>query len=179
MGRFWTRVCFVNLHIEGRLQEADMIQLGTTYGRALQLVNILRDLPRDLQQGRCYLPLEEVARAGLTPADLLDPNQEAAIRPVYNRWLERALSGLEAGWTYTCAYPRGMFRLRFSCALPVLIGFRTLQLLARSRVLNPAERVRVSRGELRRIILGTALCHPFQGRWKQRGIDFAAAARCG
>jgi phytoene synthase len=40
-------------------------------GIALQLTNILRDLPEDLKRDRIYLPQEEMARFGYAEADLL------------------------------------------------------------------------------------------------------------
>jgi phytoene synthase len=39
-------------------------------GIALQLTNILRDVPADLARGRLYLPLEDLERFGCTEADL-------------------------------------------------------------------------------------------------------------
>ncbi len=41
-------------------------------GVALQLTNILRDLREDAERGRIYLPLEDMAAAGMTPAGLLE-----------------------------------------------------------------------------------------------------------
>jgi phytoene synthase len=40
-------------------------------GTALQLVNILRDIQRDAQQGRIYLPQEDLDRFAVRPAELL------------------------------------------------------------------------------------------------------------
>jgi phytoene synthase len=40
-------------------------------GRALQLVNILRDIQRDAQRGRIYIPQEDLERFSVRPADLL------------------------------------------------------------------------------------------------------------
>jgi phytoene synthase len=40
-------------------------------GTALQLVNILRDVQRDAQRGRIYIPQEDLDRFGVRPADLL------------------------------------------------------------------------------------------------------------
>jgi phytoene synthase len=39
-------------------------------GVALQLTNILRDVPVDLARGRVYIPMEELDRFGVTEADL-------------------------------------------------------------------------------------------------------------
>jgi 15-cis-phytoene synthase len=40
-------------------------------GKALQLTNILRDVRTDAERGRIYLPLEELRRFGVTPAEIL------------------------------------------------------------------------------------------------------------
>jgi farnesyl-diphosphate farnesyltransferase len=43
-----------------------------------------------------------------------------------------ALDHYEAGWQYTFAIPRREARMRLACAWPLLIGLRTLDLLAQS-----------------------------------------------
>ena len=45
-------------------------QYAIDLGVALQLTNILRDVPGDLAQGRVYLPLEDLRAHGCTEADL-------------------------------------------------------------------------------------------------------------
>ena len=49
-------------------------------GKYLQMVNVLRDIQEDLDRNRVYLPLEELAKFGLTKDDLHDeklPQSEA------------------------------------------------------------------------------------------------------
>lgn len=50
-------------------------QYATDLGVALQLTNILRDVPGDLARGRLYIPLEDLRQFGCTEEDL---RQEAA-----------------------------------------------------------------------------------------------------
>ncbi|OFW11459.1 MAG: squalene synthase HpnD [Acidobacteria bacterium RIFCSPLOWO2_02_FULL_67_36] len=45
-------------------------QYATNLGVALQLTNILRDVPEDLARGRVYVPQEDLRRHGCTEADL-------------------------------------------------------------------------------------------------------------
>jgi phytoene synthase len=45
-------------------------QYAIDLGVALQLTNILRDVPGDLERGRVYIPLEDFARAGCHEGDL-------------------------------------------------------------------------------------------------------------
>jgi phytoene synthase len=47
------------------------LRYARTLGVAMQLTNILRDIGEDARRGRCYLPEEELAAFGLSPADVL------------------------------------------------------------------------------------------------------------
>jgi farnesyl-diphosphate farnesyltransferase len=109
-----------------------MAALGIRFGKALQLTNVLRDLPRDLRQGRCYLPSHDLSLLGLEPRDLLDPKAGPQLRPLLVELLNVALDHYEAGWRYTFAIPRRETRMRLACAWPLLIGLRTLDLLAQA-----------------------------------------------
>ncbi len=54
-------------------------------GLFLQLVNVLRDIQEDLGRNRIYLPTEELAKFGLTHADLNDPT--LASRPAWQNFM--------------------------------------------------------------------------------------------
>jgi len=56
VGEFWTRICRAHLFPTAVLDDAFLLSNGVRFGKGLQLVNILRDLPVDLRHGRCYLP---------------------------------------------------------------------------------------------------------------------------
>jgi farnesyl-diphosphate farnesyltransferase len=167
VGEFWTRICRAHLFPDARLDDAALLRDGVRFGRGLQLVNILRDVPGDLRQGRCYLPVERLARAGLTAPDLLEPRNIERLRPVYNDLLDLAEGHLAAGWNYTNALPRSAVRVRLSCAWPVLIGVKTLSKLRSGNVLDPACRIKVSRAEVRHIMAGTLVQYPLAGRWQK------------
>src|SRR5882724_12005598 len=101
VGEFWTRICRAHLFPKAKLDDAALLANGVRFGKGLQLVNILRDLPVDLRPGRCYLPGPDLAACGLKAADLLRPESQSRLRPLYDRWLDRADAYLRAGWTYT------------------------------------------------------------------------------
>jgi farnesyl-diphosphate farnesyltransferase len=166
VGEFWTRMCRAHLFPAARLDDAALLADGIRFGKGLQLVNILRDLPKDLRQGRCYLPAEALARRNLKPDDLLTPGNQSRFRPVYDEWLARAEDHLRAGWRYTNALPRRSVRIRLACAWPILIGFETLRKLRHSNVLDPAQRIKINRSEVRRILWHSVLKYPFDGAWR-------------
>ncbi|MCL2022201.1 MAG: presqualene diphosphate synthase HpnD [Betaproteobacteria bacterium] len=59
-------------------------------GMAFQLTNIIRDVGEDAERGRIYLPLDELARFGVTEADILEGRQTAAFIELMRHQAERA-----------------------------------------------------------------------------------------
>ena len=45
VGEFWTRVCFHHMPRYSNIAESELSGLGRSFGKGLQLVNILRDVP--------------------------------------------------------------------------------------------------------------------------------------
>jgi len=168
VGEFWTRLTRRHCFPAASLQDARFLEEGIRFGKGLQLINILRDLPRDLRAGRCYLPGEALATLSLAPGDLLDPTQESRFRPLYDEWLGRAEAHLAAGWSYTNTIPRRCLRLRLACAWPILIGAHTLAKLRLGRVLDPQTRIKITRPEVRSVLVGTLLTLPFRGAWERQ-----------
>ena len=167
VGGFWTTMCRAHVFPRAPLDDGALLRDGVRFGKGLQLVNILRDLPRDLGQNRCYLPLERLARVQLTPGDLIDASMEKKLRPIYDELLDLAESHLAAGWAYTNSLPRSAIRVRIACALPILIGVKTLGRLRRENPLDAGRRVKVSRAEVKQILRATLLRYPFSSWWKR------------
>lgn len=168
VGEFWTKMCRAHLFAHVPLDDTSLLRDGVRFGKGLQLVNILRDLPRDLRSGRCYLPATKLREAGLTPSDLLEPANEPRLRPVYQKFLTQAEDHLAAGWAYTNALPRGCVRVRLACAWPILIGIQTVAQLRTGNVLDPTQRIKVRRADVRRIILGTLWRYPLASAWDRQ-----------
>ena len=129
VGEFWTSVAMTH---EPRVSEWDrevINGLGVRFGKALQLTNVLRDLPRDLRIGRCYLPNQDLHRLSIQPEELLNPGNAASARPALALWVRTALEHFAAAETYLRALPRRCIRLRLAALWPILIGLATLEIL--------------------------------------------------
>jgi farnesyl-diphosphate farnesyltransferase len=151
VGEFWTDMMAAHRRRWAGWSPTEMRARGARFGHGLQLVNVLRDLPRDLRLGRCYLPRTELRMLGLAPTDLLDPAVEPRLRPLIDRLVDRALGCFEDALAYTRALPILEARLRLACALPLLIGLGTLARLRRTEhLLDPSLVVKVPRSEVRR-----------------------------
>lgn len=115
VGEFWTKLGYLTMG--GRFSSSDeneMIRLGINYGKGLQLINILRDLPADLAQGRCYLPVEN-------PAD------REALMACHRQWVARAEEWIGDGFRY--ASKLNSRRLQVASVMPAMIARETLGLM--------------------------------------------------
>jgi farnesyl-diphosphate farnesyltransferase len=143
VGEFWTKICQLEWPNYARLPPAEMLNFGKDFGKGLQLINILRDFPVDLQAGRSYLPISNLEEIALNPT---------LARPEWERWRHRASGYLEEAWKYVIAVRP--WRVRFACAVPVFIGVRTLFLLGDAPENRPG--IKVSRNEVRRLMVWAA-----------------------
>jgi phytoene synthase len=76
---------------------AEAAELADSLGVALQLTNILRDIREDHQNGRVYLPAEDLAKFDLDPAALGQPSPPGFARLVEFE-AERARDWYATGW---------------------------------------------------------------------------------
>jgi len=168
VGKFWTDMCLAHLFQMEPEAAKILVENGVRFGKGLQLVNILRDVPQDLRNGRCYLPATRLAEAGLSASDLLLADTMKSFRPLYDSYLDRAEDHLTAGWAYTNSLPRHQRRLRLACAWPILIGAATLRKLRVENALDAGRRIKISRSEVRRLMVRSILLYPWTGRWEKQ-----------
>jgi farnesyl-diphosphate farnesyltransferase len=76
-------------------------------------------------------------------------------QPIYRTWLEKAKAGLEYGMQYSRAIENR--RVRAATVLPALIGVRTLALLDQAGAGALQRTLKVSRREVRAMILSLAV----------------------
>ena len=134
---------------------------GSSLRQALQLTNVLRDTPRDLRKGRCYMPADELAALGGRSVGPAAAGEFGAAWPVAASLVRLALEHYAAAESYILAIPRRALRLRLAALWPALIGLRTLETLARnSRWLDPAHPAKISRGAVYRIMARSFVVAP-------------------
>ena len=149
VGVFWTKMSLAHIISIPPEQEKEFFEKGVRFGKALQMINILRDIPEDLRFGRCYIPRQELDKHGMKPDDLLTPNNIGKFRPLYDEYLDLTNEHLDAAIEYIKMLPETQFRLKASCMLPVLIGQRTVTLLRDGNILDSADRIKVTRDEIK------------------------------
>lgn len=132
VGPFWTSVCASRDPKLRDLYEAPHLETAVEFGKALQWVNILRDIPKDQVENRYYLP--HLSRGSFLPRFL---------------WAsKRALRAFAQAKSYPTFYPPSYVRERVAAVLPLVLGLRTLELLFASGGPRPERRVKVSKKEV-------------------------------
>lgn len=134
VGAFWTKLGFLTM--EGRFSGVPvscLIERGISYGKGLQLVNILRDLPVDLANGRCYLPVP-------------DPHDIESLMNSHGLWLDRASHWIGEGFSY--AETLRSRRLRAATVLPAMIARETLERLRGADLESLKARIKVPRSRV-------------------------------
>ncbi len=146
VGEFWTKIAIAHLSSVKKWDEKRQIERGIAFGKALQLTNILRDIAKDARLGRCYLPETTLTFYQLTTEQLLDKKNDRLFRPVINSELSRALSYYESAEQYLTSTPRCAIRLRLASIWPILIGLKTLGLIAnKENFLDSNKNIKVQR----------------------------------
>ncbi|MFK7851708.1 MAG: squalene/phytoene synthase family protein [Akkermansiaceae bacterium] len=139
VGRFWTKLGFLSLGDRYAEEEEDqLIQLGTDYGKGLQLVNILRDLPEDLKNGRCYLPVGN-------PAD------RENLMLTFQKWRREAVQKVSSGSAYSAHLLSR--RLRVASVLPARIADLTLERMEGISFFELQNRIKVPRTQVYGLLL--------------------------
>ena len=165
VGEFWTHMCRSHVFPKAPLNDDTLLADGIRFGKGLQLVNILRDLPDDLRQGRCYIPKEQLSKCGLHPQDLLDATKINTFRPLYDRYLRQTEDHLASGWRYTTSLPFRQMRIRLACSWPLLIGLETVGELHRGNILDGHYHVRIPHSDTRWLILRSVALYLSPTAW--------------
>jgi farnesyl-diphosphate farnesyltransferase len=170
VGEFWTNLTVTHTPALHDWDVIGMSNCGVRFGKALQMTNVLRDCPRDLRIGRCYVPLERLKAYDLSPADLLKPETSDRARPILNELLGVALGHYREAQRYLLSIPPNCRRLRLACIWPIIIGLATLKkLAAHSRWLDPKP-VMVSRAFVYKS-MGYSVCAVASDSALKRWID--------
>lgn len=124
-------------------------------GAALQMTNVLKDIPADLLAGRCYLPQTDLDANNLRPEDLLDPAALPRIRETAGKWMAWALDRFDLSEGFLLTVPKTELALRAAVIWPVYWAMETLEAAANSNLLDPADRPKIKRSRIYATIAST------------------------
>jgi farnesyl-diphosphate farnesyltransferase len=159
VGEFWTKMHAAHLPAMQTRDVPALCDLGIRFGKGLQMTNVLKDLGRDLHQGRCYVPQSCLYAFHINLQELLQAETLDKLRPLLDALTWYTLAHLDCAHRYILALPRRTLRLRLSCMWPLLFALQTLAVIRCSeRVLQPQARIKISRLDVYRIMTCSLGC---------------------
>lgn len=143
VGEFWTEMCAAEKpgSLNASVPLEQMKAWGASFGKGLQLINILRDVGEDMREGRCYLP------NGL--------HGEAELEAEWSQWLLVCQDHLESGLRYVQHVADG--KLRYATALPLLLGVKTVTRMKAATWAQVQQGIKISRLDVAKILAEAAL----------------------
>jgi farnesyl-diphosphate farnesyltransferase len=167
-GRFWTNLLLHHGLFPHSASRERVLDHGIAFGKGLQMVNILKDLPDDLARGRCYLPEERLRKFGLTPQDLAANQKLELFFTLYHQLINETVRRLENGLYYLGQLNRFDWRLKAAVWWPLSIGLKTLaQLRLSTDVLRKESRRKVERKDIYKTMASSVLLPSEKGlRWE-------------
>jgi farnesyl-diphosphate farnesyltransferase len=118
-----------------------------SFGLALQMVNIVKDVAADHVRGDCFLPEETARSAGVSLENILEPAYRAGGLEVVKAVCARAREHLRRAEEYTLVWPSDRGRdVRLFCSVPLALALATLHEVERGcDTLVPGKTPKISR----------------------------------
>jgi farnesyl-diphosphate farnesyltransferase len=121
-----------------------------SFGKGLQMVNIIRDMPNDWKGNRSYMPNELLKKYDLTRQTIFDRQNIQRSKKMIEELIEMALSYLDASLQYIVAIPKAERNMRLSCMLPVFWALQTLRSIKKNiNTFLEKEKIKISRTIIR------------------------------
>jgi farnesyl-diphosphate farnesyltransferase len=135
--------------------------LATSFGRGLQLVNIIKDVSEDRRRGLSFVPRQLCEIFGIRPEELSEERHQDSARRIMLALIRKAKLHLNDALTYTTLLPRRQYGIRLFCLTALYFAVRTLRLAENGdRLFDPAHKVKISRAQVRRTVLAARLVAP-------------------
>lgn len=131
-------------------RHAQMKELANSFGLALQVTNIVKDIREDYGRQTSFVPLELYRKVGVEFREILDVRPEV-LQPVLHELSAKALGHLRDARDYILLIPRLDLRIRLFCMWPMFLALATLERVVSCEPLSE-KRVKITRDEVREII---------------------------
>lgn len=124
-----------------------------SFGRALQLTNIIKDAMGDLKRGVSFIPKDLARQYKVAPDKLHLPEHREQAHKVMSKLIVKAVGDLNKAMEYTLLIPKGEPRVRLFCVMPVLFAIKTLEVAMKNDdLLDPDKKVKITRDTVKKTL---------------------------
>ncbi len=151
-----------------------LTELAVSFGQALQMTNILKDIWEDRRRGACWLPRSVFAARGFDLRRLAPGSSDPGWQAGLGDLIAVARGHLEDALTYTLLLPAHEAGLRRFCLWALGMAVLTLRRIDARRDFSSGQEVKISRRAVRLTVLATSVAVRCDTALR---LLFAAAAR--
>lgn len=148
----------------------DLKKWDVSFGLALQVTNIIKDVREDASRKVCFIPEEICWRHGLKNSyDIFEPDVSPDVRSaIMKELVDKAWSHLDDSIRYVLKIPRVDRRIRLFCLWPLFMAAENLSLIGDGKIIfDSEEKAKISRSTVKKIIKDTSL-HFYSNRWIEK-----------
>ncbi len=173
VGKLLTRLFAAKNPVIGGERLSKMKTLDVSFGLALQLVNIIKDVQEDSERKVCFVP-ETICQAhGFenSPAMFSPMADKKARASVMKELVCEAWKHLSDAIEYTVLIPRRNPQIRLFCLWPLFMAAKNLSLMGDcSHLFDGEGKVKITRSDVKKIIRKTTL-HFYSNSWIRRNFE--------
>lgn len=136
-------------------RRAELEAAAVSFGLALQMTNVLKDVWDDLERGVCWLPRDVFESVGCDLAELRPGRSSPEFRAGLERCIALAHGHLERALTYILAIPRSQRGIRRFCLWALAMAVLNLRKLRRRLEFTASNQVKLRRRSVRATILAS------------------------
>jgi len=154
-------------HLSARRKKI-LLQNKEGFGKALQMVNIIKDSSKDITEGRCFIPSTLFTEFNITQKKFFSGKALETNQLIYDVLIKSAEEYLSQALTYTKAIPRKERRIRLFCILPMVMAKKTLNLIKENikQLINEPGSVKINRAQVKKIYISSQFA-AFSNTWLQ------------
>lgn len=143
---------FCEFSAEIGVHRSQMMPLAQSFGKGLQLTNILKDVWDDREHNACWLPRDVFATHGLDVSNLAAHRNNPALAQCLDLLIGIAHDHLSKALEYTKLIPKAESGIRNFCLWAIGLAILTLRNIHRRPGFTSGQDVKVSRRALRGVI---------------------------
>lgn len=156
-------------------RQAELRKYAISFGLALQVTNIIKDVGEDSLRQVCFIPAEFYQAQGITDvADLFSSSQnellikqQKSIQPM----IEKAWKHIDDAVRFTQLLPFLEPRIRLFCLWPLLMAAETLVTAGKGEVVfDPKQKLKITRSQVKSIIKDSTW-HVWSNHWLAKRIE--------
>lgn len=154
-------VLYYNNVINAKLRKKLRVH-AKEFGLALQKVNILRDIAKDLRAGRKYWPERIMKKYNLNYETICLPENRKVALNVLREQIRDALKYLHSAMYYIVSLPKNAVRVRIACAIPLFMAIESFaKCYGNEEVFDNTKKVKISRMQVYAILAKSMLLSLF------------------